>query len=260
MTRSFFSARRAPVVAAIMAGETPEELIAQTRGAEFEGADGIAITLSELKPEFREQKALERVIRAVKLPFMFFYYRHDRWQAVPADEDRQKVLLSAAEAGAAIIDVMGDLYDPSPRENTHNAAAIAQQMQLIEKIHALGSQVVMSSHLQEPLLAEEVLQQLQDFARRGPDVLKIVTTINSEEEFTEAVRTTMLLRRELDKPFIHLCNGSFGRIHRFLGPTLGVSICFAVHRYDLRYPMIQPTVQAMKTVLQNYRWHIDDLP
>ena len=34
----------------------------------------------------------------------------------------REVLLAAAEAGASIIDVMGDLYDPSPMELTSAAA------------------------------------------------------------------------------------------------------------------------------------------
>ncbi|NLF93832.1 MAG: hypothetical protein GX564_08080 [Oligosphaeraceae bacterium] len=41
-------------------------------------------------------------------------------------------------------------------------------------------------------------------------------------------------------------------------PSLG-DVCLTVHRYDLRCPMIPSTVQAGKTVLQNYRCQSDDL-
>ena len=41
MQRTFSPARKGPMITAIMNGETPEELIAQIRGAEYDGADGI---------------------------------------------------------------------------------------------------------------------------------------------------------------------------------------------------------------------------
>ena len=91
-------------------------------------------------------------------------------------------------------------------------------------------------------------------------MVKLVQTVNSDEQLATAIRTTMVLRRELDRPFIHLCNGTHSRLHRFLGPELGVSICFAVSRFDLRWPMTQPTVTAMKTVFDSMRFHLDDTP
>jgi 3-dehydroquinate dehydratase len=147
----------------------------------------------------------------------------------------------------------------SPREITHDKEAVDKQKRLIDLIHGKGAEVVISSHMNEALSPEQVLEHLQAFELRGADVVKIVTAINTEEEFSEAVRATMLLRRELKTPFIHLCNGTFGRLHRFLGPALGVSIVFAVHRYESRNPMTQPTIQAMKTVFENLHWHIDDI-
>ncbi len=259
MKRTFFPGRRGPMITAIMGGQTPDELIAQSRGAEFDGAHGIAISLSDLKPEFRNRESFEKIVNSVNLPFMFYFYRDDCWKVACTDDARQEVLLCAAEAGAAMIDVMGDLYDPSPREITRDPEAINKQKGLIDRIHAKGAEVVISSHMNEALSAEQVLGHLKEFELRRADAVKIVTVINTEEEFSEAVRATMLLQRELKTPFIHLCNGSFGRLQRFISPALGVSIVFAVHRYDSRYPMSQPTIQAMKTVFENLHWHIDDL-
>ena len=57
-------------------------------------------------------------------------------------------------AGAACIDVMGDLFDKSPREWTRKPSAVARQKRLVARIH-------------------------------------------------DAVRATLLCRRELRTPFIH---------------------------------------------------------
>ena len=257
MRRLFFQNPRATAITAIMSGQTPESLIAQSRSAEFDGADAIAIDLCDLLPEFRNRESLERVINAVNLPFMFYFYRNDRHKVANDDESRQVLLLDAAKAGGAMIDVMGDLYDPSPDEITRNPEAIEKQKQLISKIHDLGAQVVMSSHPNKAMSAEAILEQLRSFEQRGVDVVKIVTVADTDEEFAETVRATMLLHRELKTPFIHLCNGKFGRIHRYLGLKLGVSITFAVDRYEEGASFTQPSVRSMKTVAASIPWHIE---
>ena len=247
-----------PVITGIMAGQTPQELIAESRNAEFDGAQGVAIDLADLKPEFRNPEALRSVLDAVLLPFMFFFYRKDKWRDSSEDE-RQEVLLAAADVGASMIDVMGDLYDPSPMKITRSPAAIDKQKLLIDRIHAKGADVVISSHMSCARTTEQVVEHMLALESRGPEVVKIVTTADTEEELAEAFRTTMALKRELKTPFIHLCNGTFSRPHRFLGPALGVSIVFAVHRYEPRYGMTQPTIRAMKAVLDNLHWNINDV-
>jgi len=246
-----------PVITGIMCGQTPQELIAKSRNSEFDGAQGIAIDLTDLKLVFRNTESLKSIIDSVNLPFMFYFYRNDKWKE-SSDDERQEVLLDAVEAGASMIDVMGDLYDPSPMEITHNQSAIDKQKRLIDKIHAKGAEVVISSHISCSRTTEQVVEHMKALEERGPDVVKIVTGVNTEEELAEAFRTTMTLKCELKIPFIHLCSGKFSRPHRFLGPALGVSIMFAVHRYEERYGFTQPTIKAMKAVLDNIHWNIND--
>lgn len=247
-----------PVITGIFAGQTPQELITEARYSEFEGAQGIAIDLMDLKPEFRNYDALKGIIDSVNLPFMFYFYRNDKWQNLD-DNARQNVLLTAADAGASMIDVMGDLYDPSPMEITHNPKAIDRQKGLIDDIHSKGAGVVISSHMSFSQTLEQVVEHMCQLESRGPDIVKIVTGVETEDELVEAFRTTIALRRELKIPFIHLCNGKFSRPHRFLGPSLGVSITFAVPRYEERYGLTQPTIRAMKAVQDNLHWNINDI-
>jgi len=257
MNKSFLNQPH-PVITGIMAGQTPAELIAESRNCEFDGAQGIAIDLADLKIEFRNREALKSIIDAVNLPFMFFLYREDKW-GDSADDERQELLLAAAGAGASMIDVMGDLYDPSPMEITRDPAAVDKQKRLIDRIHSKGADAVISSHMPCPRTTEQVLEHMLALQSRGPDVVKIVTTVDTEDELAEALRTTMALRRELTTPFIHLCNGRLSRPHRFLGPAFGVAIAFAVHRYEPQYGMTQPTIRAMKAVLDNLHWNINDV-
>ena len=189
---------------------------------------------------------------------MFYYYRNDKWEN-SCDEKRQELLLTAVDAGASMIDVMGDLYDPSPREITHNPDALDKQRCLIDEIHARGAAVVMSSHMPtESRSTEQVIEHMLELESRGPDVVKIVTGANTEEDLVEAIRTTIALNRELEVPFIHLCNGPYGRPHRFIGPILGVSITFAVYHYQ-RYNYHQPTIGGMRAAVENMRWNINNI-
>ncbi|RRJ97463.1 type I 3-dehydroquinate dehydratase [Opitutaceae bacterium TAV4] len=254
MKKTFLNQSR-PVITSLFSGETPRELIAKAANSEFDGAGGVAIELHALRPEFRNRESLQSIIEAVKLPFMFCFYRKDAWENRD-DDARQELLLTAADAGAAMIDVMGDLYDPSPLELTRTPAAVEKQMRLIDAIHAKGADVVISSHMACFRSTGQVIEHLKTVEARGADVVKLVQTADTEQELEEAIRTTLALRRELKVPFIHLCNGKFARPHRFFGPTLGVSIFFAVQRYESGAGS-QPTITAVKAVLDNLHWNIN---
>ena len=252
---SFLHRAERPSFVALMAKNTRDEYIAEAIHASLDGADGIAVGMGSLKPEFRTREDLEKLFSCVDLPFYVLFYRNDQWipENTKNDEARQEVLLCAADAGAAMIDVMGDLYDPSPMEITRKPEAVERQKKLIEKIHAKGAEVVISSHMQTARTAEETLEHLQSLAARGADLVKIVTAINTPEELAEAVRTTLLLKKEMKVPFIHLCGGSYGKFHRFFAPTLGSSMNFISTGYPVSPDTPQPMTEALKSVYETIR-------
>ncbi len=253
--RPLFSQERFPVLTGIFSGETPEALIAAARNAEAEGARGVAAQLWNLKPEFRTAEALRRVVESISLPMMFTFYRNDKWCA-SSDAERQELLLTAASAGGAMIDVMGDLYDPSPHEITSCKTAIERQMELIGQIHARGAEVVISSHTGAARSSDEVVEHMQALEQRGADMVKIVTHVATTAELAEAFKTTIALQESLQTPFIHLCSGPLSRPHRFIGPTLGAAICFAVSCYSAEHLYPQPTIRAMKAALDAVNWRL----
>lgn len=252
-TKSFVNKSR-PVISGIIAGRNPQEIISFARNSETQGADGITVDLFDLELRYRTKEVFESIINSVNLPFMFYFYRNDKWSDGD-DEYRQEVLLSAVDAGASMVDVMGDLYDPSPREITYKQKAIDQQKRLIDKIHNKNAEVVISSHTGCFLSTDETVEHMKELEFRGADVVKIVTTIDTQEEFAQAIKTTIVLNDELQVPFIHLCGGKYRRPHRFICPILGTSISFAVPEYNDRYPgLSQPTIRSMRAVIDNIRW------
>ena len=105
----------------------------------------------------------------------------------------------------------------------------------------------MSSHTQQARRAEDILAHLREESVRGADLLKIVTRVDTDEELVEAFRTTMLLKRALDKPFIQLCGGKLSRPHRYLAPKLGLAVAFATP--EEKPGAVQPSLRQLRTVL-----------
>ena len=258
MKHSFFN-RQDAAVTLLCSPLSISEAVGLARAGEMDGADGIAIELQKIPLEQRTEDNFRVLINSVQLPFMFIDYRSDLFLKAD-DEARQEYLLLAAKCGAEVIDVMGDLYNPSQFELTRDPEAIKKQKALISRIHELGAKVIMSSHMTSTeRSAEDVLEHLQEQSSRGADILKIVVGINSEKALLEGMRTLLQLHKELDKPFVFLGSGPYGRFIRYVGPRLGTAIEFAVHDYPAGQSYNQPTIRSFKGVLDNFHWDINDL-
>lgn len=253
--KSFFD-RESTAITALFSGATVQELVTKTRMSAAEGADGIAVEIHRLPPEERTVDNFRRIMDEAMLPFMFICYRGCAWYGND-DEARQEFLLRAADAGAEVIDVMGDLYSRAENELTMDPAAIEKQKKLIAEIHARGAKALISSHMLAlpPQSAENVLAFLNAQKDRGADICKIVTNGNTEEAFLEAIRTDLMLSRSFPRPFIHLTNGKYSKLHRFMGTKLGLVATFGVPCYD-ETPYNQPLIRSFRTVRDTIPWDI----
>lgn len=253
--RPSFLRLQSPYLAAIIGGATPEEAIASILKCEHEGAEAFVVSLAAWEREKVTLKELSRVFHCTGRPMMPLCYRSNNLAADKMDDDaRAELLLLAVDAGAAACDVMGDMYDPSPRERTRDKQAIEKQKRLIDRIHAKGAEVLMSSHASDEFLTgEEILEHLSDFVSRGADIPKIVVRADSEDEVIEAFRTTVLLKRELTAPFVHLCSGKYGRLQRYVAPSLGAALTFGMEN-SVQGP--QPLVSSARGVLNELSWHM----
>ncbi|MBE6762723.1 MAG: type I 3-dehydroquinate dehydratase [Ruminococcaceae bacterium] len=142
---------------------------------------------------------------------------------------------------------MGDMYSCHPEQLTDNEDAIKKQMKLIEKLHSLGAEVLMSSHIMKFTPAERVLEIALEQKRRGADVIKIVTGATTMEQQIENLRITDLLKRELGAHFIFLSSGEC-TLHRRLDIKLGCCMSFCVYEHDALSTQAQPLLSTMKLV------------
>lgn len=246
MKKSFLNHSN-PLLTVMLQCKTPEVAIGRIRNANCLGADAYGLQVESLKTEFQNPDTFKRIFAEMKdKPCYVTNYRYAYNQKLTDDELAQGII-TLAESGATLCDVMGDIFCKHPEELTDNEEAIQKQMELIEKLHSLGAEVLMSSHLYKYAPAEKVLEIAFEQKRRGADIIKIVTAADTMEQQIENLRITNLLKQELGAPFLFL-SGGVSTIHRRLGMKLGCCMSLCVYEHDALSTASQPLLNTMKKI------------
>lgn len=242
-----FTNNSRPMLTVMLQCDTPEIAIGRIRNANGLGADAYGLQIESLRSEYHNPETYQRIFEEMKgRPAYVTNYRFGKNEG-KTDEQLAEGLITLAKSGAALCDVMGDMFCRHPEELTEDADAIAKQMKLIDTIHENGAQVLMSSHVLKYTPAQRVLEIAKEQKRRGADVIKIVTAANSMEEQIENLRITDLLKRELDAPFLFLSGGECS-LHRRLGIKLGCCMALCVYEHDAFSTQSQPLLSTIKAI------------
>lgn len=246
MKKSFLNHSN-PLLTVMLQCATPEVAISRIRNANCLGADAYGLQVETLRPEFQNTDTFKRLFGEMKnRPCYVTNYRYSHNQQ-KSDNELADGLITLAECGATLCDVMGDLYCKHPEELTDDKAAIEKQIKLIDTLHSKGAEVLMSSHLYKYAPADRVLEIAFEQKRRGADIIKIVTHANDMEEQIENLRITNLLKQELGAPFIFLSGGE-STIHRRLGMKLGCCMSLCVYEHDALSTASQPLLSTVKKI------------
>ena len=264
------STLRAPALAGVVRERTCAAAAAEIRSCLYDGADMIDLHISCL--EDATPDALRRVIGISPLPVLALHYnRTCEWaDAGASEEERTEALLRAVEAGAAGIDMQGytfhapsrdafcgeDQYSftkPAPREVVTDAAVIERQCALIERVHGMGAEVLISCHPGVAMSCEQVVDLALFLVRRGPDIIKIVTVGKDEDDLTEGFRTMAALKREVRTPVSFHVGGRACALSRIVNPMLGGQILFCVDRYGPNSTLEQPELRTARAVVDGIR-------
>lgn len=163
---------------------------------------------------------------------------------------RIKELLELADCGATLCDIMGDYYDKQPDELAKDETAIKKQMELIDRLHEKGAEVLMSSHVLKFTPAERVLEIAKEHERRGADICKIVTGADTPAEQIENLRIVNMLKENLKIPFLYLSSGEC-HILRRIGGELGCIMYLCVYEHDDFATKEQPLLKNVKAIRDN---------
>ena len=246
MKKSFLN-RENPMLTVMLQCETPEVAISRIRNANMLGADAYGLQIESLKPEYHNTETYQRIFGEMQgRPCYVTQYRGKNNTGLTDDELAKKLIVTA-ESGATLIDVMGDMFLKHPEELTDDEEAVKKQMELIERLHHMGAEVLMSSHLYKFAPAERVLEIAFEQKRRGADIIKIVTGADNMEQQIENLRITNLLKNELGAPFLFL-SGGVSSLHRRLGIRLGCTMALCVYEHDHLSTHTQPLLSTMKNI------------
>jgi 3-dehydroquinate dehydratase len=252
LPRPLFSQQKLPLLVASLSDPTPTKAICTMRNAIFDGAEAFMIHLEAMKQEHLCEKDLKTIINyACDKPMFTMNYRLPNGKS---DEQLVDEQIMAVRAGASMIDMMGDMFEPSPRELSQDSRSIDRQRQVIEEVHALGGEVLMSSHIWEYMPVEQTLAHAKALEARGGDFVKIAMCIHNEEQMIESLRATVLVKNELKVPFLHICMGQWGKLLRAVSPMFGSCFALCVQSYTEAGHKEKPLLRAEKAVLENIDW------
>ncbi len=237
-----------PLLTVMLQCETPETAIGRIRNANCTGGEAFGLQVESLKPEYHTPEVYRRIFSEMQgKPSYVTYYRCAH-NVGKTDDELADGLITLAECGGTLCDVIGDLFDKQPDEVARDPKAIEKQMKLIDSLHEKGAEVLMSSHVLKFTPAERVLEIALEQKRRGADIIKIVVSAETMEEQIENLRINQLLSTELDAPFLFLSGGKFTSIHRRLGIKLGCCMSLVVYEHDHLSTAPQPLLSIEKTI------------
>lgn len=256
MKPSFLNQNR-PLITGMILKDNPDSMRYAIKNSIFDGADCLGLQFEWLKKEYKTEENYKKIIAACAgHPSYITNYRGAENSGF-TDEQLADELVKIMSLGGTLADVPASLFDKESGmgvglELSQNEEAINKQMKLIDKLHSMGKEVIMSSHIFKFTPAETIIDVAKEQQRRGADIVKIVSGGNSDEELIENLRITTLLKKELKVPFLFLSSGTHTKIHRMIGAQLGCVTYLAVREHDARAVPTQPIIKAAKTVRDNF--------
>ncbi len=261
---------RSPAIAGVIREKTALDAIAEIKNCMYDGADMIDLHMSCL--EKTDADTLKYVILSSKLPVLALNYNKTvDWRDIGFSEDeRAQLFLQAIDCGAAGIDMQGYTFDAkskddffgedkysftkgNPKEIITDEKIISKQCELIEKVHKKDAEVLLSCHPAIPMNSTQVVELALFLEKRNPDIIKIVTIAENEDDLIESFKSMQLLKKEVKTKVSYHAGGKAGSLSRIVNPILGGQIIFCVDRFSQTSTMEQLDLKTVKTIVENMR-------
>lgn len=247
MEKKSFLHNPSPIVTVMVQADNPDRIKELIKKSLPCGAEAFGMQLCRMRPEYRRPEVYRELFRAAgdRPVYVTNYrsgYNEGKSDRVLADE-----LVELAECGATLCDIMGDMFDRTQGEFTMSETAVAEQMELIDRLHRAGSEVLMSSHIFEFTTPERVLDVATEHKRRGADISKIVVGADSVAEEIENLGIINMLKDTLGIPFLFL---SVGECHilRRIGGEVGCCMYLSVLEHDEFATPVQPLLRDIRVI------------
>ena len=231
--------------------DTPEKFIEEIEMGKRDGAEAFGLQLEVLKREYRTEEILRKIFSHCDgKPIYVTSYRGGASQGM-TDEECVEYLLLAQKAGATLMDIMGDLYNPVRCQMTFDPEAVEKQKALAKTIKERGGEVLFSAHLQDFYGEEDVMKFAFAQKERGADIVKLVSVANTEQELAVDIKIMSRLKLELGKEFLFLAGGDRCKFIRKAGGNLGSCMYLCLNNHERFKDRIQPLLIEQKKVREH---------
>ena len=117
----------------------------------------------------------------------------------------------------------------------------------------MGAEVLLSCHPGFPMCCEQVVDLALFLEQRQPDIIKIVTRAETEEDLAESIKTMLALKKAVKTPVTYHAAGAAGMLSRIINPALGGQIAFCVDRYTESSTMEQLDLKTARQTIENLK-------
>jgi len=267
-----------PFIIGVISDGDVDHCIRTIKLSEFDGADGFQLELHNFK-DFPPSKAEMKDVISSALKPIWTTNRRQRIGKPMSEEGRIRLELDSLDAGAVCIDMEMDTFDPwalwdesrrdeewpllhdipvdskdFPHECSFNAEAIRKQKGVIEQVHAVGAEVLLSCHILIRARAEGILKIGKEMENRGADLVKIVVRNDDFYDLCDTLRANVLLKDNMKVPFKLMSQGEPSKLGRILFPMFGSAWAFC--QQDVRPGGFEyrPLISTEKFILQHVDW------
>lgn len=239
-----------PTLTCMIQARTPERIFELIEKGISGGADAFGLQLEQLERQYHTKEIYCELFKAMgDKPCYVTNYSIAMNKGITYEELADE-LVTVAECGGALIDIFGDIFDRQPDQITYDDDAVKKQEELIEKIHYIGKEVLISTHTYRFMEYDDVFKILSAHKKRGADVAKIVTAANSEYELKTNFEITSELSKKLGIPYLFLCGGSYCSKHRRIAPLISDDMFLCVAEYDELSTPAQPLLRDAKKIIE----------
>lgn len=282
MTKIKFTQLPQPLICTIVSDPTPAEILRTIILSDFDGTDAYEINLMCMDRKYWNAADLGNIFRSTVKPVLVCHYRWDYQKHIDIDEEeRIQLLVDAVKWGASGIDLDADAFDPTPgplewteearrytldrtsrpRDWSTDPKAVARQRKVIDEIHALGAEVLMSAHARVHLPVETAVAMGLEMEARGADVAKVVSADMNYEDLLDTLRATIELKKVMRIPFIMMSHGLHSKIGRTVCPMMGSMLAFCTQPISPAGAFaLQPPIKMQRAAWDNVEWSLPKAP
>ncbi len=248
-----FLVKERPTLTCMIQARTPERVFELIKKGIEGGTDAFGLQLEQLERQYHTKDVYREIFAKMgDKPCYVTNYGLALNQGI-SDEKLAEELIEVAACGGGLIDVFGDMFSRAPDQITYDSEAVKQQMALIDRIHKLGKEVLISTHTYRFMEYEDVFKILSAHKSRGADICKIVTAANSETELRKNFEISSKLSLGLGVPFLFLCGGDYSKKHRRIAPFISNDMFLCVAEHDNLSTPAQPILFEAKEILNLMR-------